>query len=624
MAASPRLIMIRLTMTGVAVAALGLFGAQTFPAHASEPGPFKIPDAQYEPVTWSDIARWADDDHAAAFGAFLISCRAVSRRKPVSNPDTVLYNALIEVCRQAVKVGPLKNPRARAFFEKHFRPVRIKKIGDEAGFLTGYYEPIVDGSRFPSPEFHAPLYRRPPDLAVAGRKPGGSIPNKAKIVRVVEKNDKKKQVEYYDRGAIEDGALDGKHLEITWLRDHITTFVIQIQGSARVRLEDGTMLRVNYDAHNGHPYTAVGRILMERGYIARHEMSMARIRNWMKYHPDEGREVRHKNRSFVFFRITGLGNDDEPSGAQGVPLTPGRSIAVDRQLHSYGTPFFIEADLPLDDERGNDKFNRLTIAQDTGSAIVGPARADIYFGSGDGPGAVAGRIRNKGQFVMLVPNEIDPVAAGRLMPLPLAKPKPPKAEKSKGKGKLKKKNKTRPEAKGEEEPEANSTASAAEAGKPDIKQPDVKSADTRPSDANPDAGTSQTAKSDSKVVAAPQSVEVKSLPTNPGPLTSIALVDPKAAAAKKSAAGSKKSAAAANKPAADAAEATDTPETTASIGGETTAETVLPLPRPRPAVEQKRGRRSKARSKRSRASRESRRRRAAPWWQRPPAAIGRQ
>ena len=198
---------------------------------------------------------------------------------------------------------------------------------------------------------------------------------------------------------------------------------IQIQGSARVRLEDGTMVRLNYDAHNGHSYTAVGRILIERKLVPREEMSMDRIGQWMMSNPDQAKELRGTNKSFVFFRITGLNSEVEPSGAQGVPLTPGRSIAVDR-THVYGTPFFIDAELPIEGARTKDKFRRLMVSQDTGSAILGPARADLYFGAGNDAGRIAGRIRQQGRFVMLLPRELDMVEAGKAMPLPRPKPAP--------------------------------------------------------------------------------------------------------------------------------------------------------------------------------------------------------
>ena len=182
------------------------------------------------------------------------------------------------------------------------------------------------------------------------------------------------------------------------------------------------MLRINYDAHNGYPYVAVGRILIERNIIPRDEMSLERIREWMRSNPESAEEVRRQNRSFVFFRIVGLSDDREPVGAQGIPLTPGRSIAVDNSLHVYGTPFFIEASLPLTNEKRTG-LDRLLIAQDTGSAILGPARADIFWGAGDEAGHVAGRIRHPGKFAMLVPRELDPVAAGARMPLPRERPR---------------------------------------------------------------------------------------------------------------------------------------------------------------------------------------------------------
>jgi membrane-bound lytic murein transglycosylase A len=229
-------------------------------------------------------------------------------------------------------------------------------------------------------------------------------------------------VPYYDRGQILDGALDGQHLEICWIKDQMDALLIQIQGSARVRLEDGTTLRINYDAHNGYPNVPIGRIFTERNIIPRAEMSLERIREWMRANPQSAQEVLRQNRSFMFFRIVGLSDDREAIGAEGIPLTPGRSIAVDNALHVYGTPFFIQAGLPLMGEKRNASLDRLMIAQDTGSAIVGPARADIYFGAGDQAGQLAGRIHNPGNFAMLVPRELDPVATGVQMPLPRERP----------------------------------------------------------------------------------------------------------------------------------------------------------------------------------------------------------
>jgi membrane-bound lytic murein transglycosylase A len=388
--------------------------------------PFKLPDSELEPVTWAQIDGWMVDDHLAAFNAFQVSCQPFRKIKE-PHDERPVYNALWQVCRRAATVKPANAQAARAFFEDNFRPVRISRLGEPQGFLTGYFEPIVQGSRFPNPEFHVPLYRRPPDLVAAGHKPGAdNFPNKSALVgRFNEKNE---IVPYHDRGAIEEGALDGQKLEICWLRDPFEALSISIQGSARVILEDGTPLRINYDAHNGYPYTAVGRVLIERNLVPRDEMSMQRIRDWMAANPDEAPKIRATNRSFIFFRITGLSNDGEPVGAQGVPLVPLRSIAVDK-LHVYGTPFFIDASLPIDSAKPTTPFRRLMIAQDTGSAIVGPARADLYWGAGDEAGRISGRIRHPGRFVMLLPRELDMLEVGKHVPLPPKKPDiPPEPE----------------------------------------------------------------------------------------------------------------------------------------------------------------------------------------------------
>jgi len=392
----------------------------TGPAVPDVPRPFRIHDAALEPADWSHLDGWAADDHAAAFAAFLASCRPIAMTAHPPGESRPMYAALHAVCRRALRAGKLNEDAARRFFEENFRPARIARLGDAAGFLTGYYEPIVDGSRFPTPVYHVPIYRRPPDLLPpAGTPNGGGFPNTGQSLR---RDRSGKLVPYYDRAEIEDGALDGRHLELCWIKDQTDALFIQIQGSARIRLEDGLMLRINYDSHNGFPYTPIGRILIDRKMVPRDQMSMDRIRQWIRDNPDGANELRRQNKSFVFFRIVGLGDDEEPLGAQGLPLTPGRSIAVDKALHVYGTPFFIQADLPIDSITTKNHFRRLMIAQDTGSAIVGPARADLYWGAGRQAGLVAGRLKDRGQFTMLIPREIDPAAAGTRMPLPLPRP----------------------------------------------------------------------------------------------------------------------------------------------------------------------------------------------------------
>ncbi|MFL4977513.1 MAG: murein transglycosylase A [Xanthobacteraceae bacterium] len=403
-------------VTRFPILAFGLL-AGLLPAWAAGPGSLKFPDASLEPSSWSQLDGWAADDHATAYTTFLTSCRALLAQKAAPAARR-FAEAMKAVCRRALATPRLNDEEARAFLEKNFHPLRIAKVGDPEGFLTGYYEPIVAGSRFPSPEYSVPMYRRPGDIIAAGRKKKGIFSNKGAVYRKVGK----KRARYYTRAEIEDGALDGRHLEICWLKDPIDAFFIHIQGSARIQLEDGSMLRINYDAHNGHRYLPVGRVLIERGEVPKEEMSMERIRQWMLAQPDGGRELRRMNDSFVFFRVTGLSAHDEPLGAQGVHLTPGRSIAVDRHVHLYGTVFWIEADLPIASEVPETKFRRLMVAQDTGSAIVGPARADIYFGAGEEAGLIGGRIKQPGRFAMLLPREIDPFARWRNVPLPPVRP----------------------------------------------------------------------------------------------------------------------------------------------------------------------------------------------------------
>ncbi len=339
------------------------------------------------------------------------------RRLPSSK---ALGTSLRDPCRIAKGLELSDGASAKAFFEEHFLPLRISRLGEGEGFVTGYYEPVIDGSRTQTDVYNVPVYRRPSNLFVRGTTQNTvGLPNKGEVFRKIGR---RKLVPYYDRAEIEDGAIAGRGLEICWLKDQTDLLFSQIQGSARVHLEDGSTIRINYDAHNGYPYTPVGRVLIDRGIIPREQMSMQKIREWMAQNPDGARDLRRQNRSYIFFREVNLSDKDEAVGAQGVPLTPGRSIAVDKSLHVYGTPFFIEGELPIESEQSKTPFHRLMIAQDTGSAIVGPARADLYFGAGVDAGKVSGRLRHSMRFVILVPKSLDPVARGRKMPVPDERP----------------------------------------------------------------------------------------------------------------------------------------------------------------------------------------------------------
>ena len=382
--------------------------------------PLEIPGSQYAPISWGDIAGWADDDQLAAFRAFRASCAPIAAQNSPAPDDKFLGTSLRPPCKVARRAEISTNPDARAFFEQHFVPLLISRLGEDAGFVTGYYEPIVEGSRTQTEGYTVPVYRRPSNLFVRGfNQASPSMPNKGQVFRKIGR---RKLVPYYDRAQIEDGAIAGRGLEVVWLKNQTDLLFIQIQGSARINLADGTMVRINYDAHNGYPYTPVGRVLIERNIVPKDQMSMQRIREYMEQNPDAAAELRRQNKSYVFFREVSLSDKDEAVGAQGVQLTAGRSIAVDKSLHVYGTPFYIDAILPIDSDNSSTPFRRLMVAQDTGSAIVGPARADIYFGAGPDAGRVAGRIKNAARFAILLPRELDPSPGARTIPLPDERP----------------------------------------------------------------------------------------------------------------------------------------------------------------------------------------------------------
>ncbi len=384
--------------------ALGLILVAMTPAMARMTMKFR--KAHVEAVNFAALDGWKNDNHALAYGAFLKSCGAILQGSKATRAARPVYDGLFKVCERAAAAGPLDRERARLFFEDNFKPVRILPevhsygyYTGADGFYTGYYEPEVAGSRVKTGVYNVPLYRVP--AKVAGKK--------------------SKVFAKYDRTEIEKGVLAGKGLEICWVKNPVDAFFAQIQGSTRVKLDDGGLLRLNYIASNGKPYTPVGRLLIDQGIFTPEEMSMDKIREYMKANPDEGKALRAKNRSFVFFSATQLGPTDECRGAQGVPLTPWRSLAVDPSIHVYGTPIWIDAKLPITSDLPQDTFQHLMVAQDTGSAIRGAARADIYFGHGGEIPHIAGRIKQFGKFVMLVPRSVA-VTGSADIPLPKSRP----------------------------------------------------------------------------------------------------------------------------------------------------------------------------------------------------------
>jgi membrane-bound lytic murein transglycosylase A len=337
-----------------------------------------------KPVSFASLAGWREDDHAAALGALLKSCRKARK------PD--------KACRAALKLGKnASRPAARAFFEAHYRPHVVSSV-TEPGFVTGYYEPELRGSRTRRGKLQIPVYRRPGDLITL--KPDTERARHNDGVTGVRRT-AQGQVPYFTRAEIDGGALKGRGLELLYLDDPVELFFLQVQGSGRVRLADGTTLRLGYAAKNGHPYTSIGKRLVEMGAGAPSDMTMEGVKAWLRADPKRGRALMHENRSYVFFReLKGSEGRDGPIGAQGVALTPGRSLAVDTAYHKLGLPIFVAApDLAT---QGGKPFRRLMVAQDVGSAIRGRERGDIFWGSGDAAGAVAGRTRYPAKFHVLL------------------------------------------------------------------------------------------------------------------------------------------------------------------------------------------------------------------------------
>jgi peptidoglycan lytic transglycosylase A len=341
---------------------------------ARDAGP---PRLSLAPVGFDRLAGWANDNAAGALPAFVKSCGRF-----LSEPDTTAFGPLEAgvdfgqigdwrgVCREAAVVPPGNNWAARQFFENEFKAMAVADYGARDGLFTGYFEIELNGSLYRHGHYQTPIYRRPPDLRSGPR---------------------------YSRAEIEDGALAGRGLELLWVGDPIDAFFLQIQGSGRVRLENGQTIRLGYDGQNGLPYVAVGRLLIEHGQISRAKLTMTSIRAWTREHPEAGAALRREDPSYVFFREV---KGDGPIGAEKTVLTPERSLAVDRAYIPLGTPIWLDADERFVPNRG---VHRLVIAQDTGGAIKGPVRGDLYWGSGRAAGDRAGEMDARGRYYLLLP-----------------------------------------------------------------------------------------------------------------------------------------------------------------------------------------------------------------------------
>jgi membrane-bound lytic murein transglycosylase A len=347
----------------------------------------------YEHAQWSQLPGWETDNVQEAWSAFLESCHALRFQAPWAGP-----------CAAAQTV-PADSPTSiRTYFESTFEPYKIiKRTGptrEDTGLVTGYFEPLLYGSRTPSARFVAPLYAPPPDLLTIDL---ASLYPELKGKRVRGRLEGNKVVPYFTRGELATERVLKGH-EIVWIDSAFEAMMLEVQGSGRVQLPDGKVIRLQYADQNGQPYHSVGRYLVTIGALTVEEANLPGIRAWLLAHPERLREVLDANPSVVFFSEAPLGDPKlGPKGAAGIPLTTGRSIAVDPTWIPLGTPVFLATTLP---DSGESPWQRLVIAQDTGGAISGAPRADYFFGSGPQAADLAGRMRQQGSLWLVWPRNV--------------------------------------------------------------------------------------------------------------------------------------------------------------------------------------------------------------------------
>jgi membrane-bound lytic murein transglycosylase A len=378
---------------------LPLIMTMTTPSHAA-------PQVRLAPVSFAGIEGWSTHPAAGALGPLRRSCREMMAegRGFVRAPRFAGTRADWSSACTALAGLPdsVDDAAMRRVLEAHFLPFRVDDAARPQGLFTGYYEATARGSRRRHGPYQMPIYRKPDDLvaldAVAesrlGMRYGRYVAGRA--------------LPYFSRAEIEAGALAGRGLELLWVDSPIDAFFIHIQGSGRVSMDDGSTVRLAFAAKSGRPYTAIGAVLYRRGALARDNLSMQSLRDWLARHPAAAAEVMRENQSFIFFREVDLADPVlGPPGAQQVQLTPNRSLAVDRAYWALGTPVWLDSAVIMPG-RPDRPFRMLMVAQDTGSAIVGAARGDVFFGAGDEAAILAGHMTSPGRMIVLLPKQFAP------------------------------------------------------------------------------------------------------------------------------------------------------------------------------------------------------------------------
>lgn len=370
------------------------------------------PPIAFQQSRFSDLPGYSQDRISEALPALARSCARLQARRADQPLDSQSrYGTPADwkaFCTGLTALQPGDEAGLRRLIESEMAPVAVLGEGKAEGLFTGYYEPLVRGHVRREGPYQVPLYRQPPDLVQVDL---GEFRDSLRGQRIAGRVRDGRLRPYEDRGAIEAGALQGKNLELVWLDDASDAFFLQVQGSGLVQLPDGRLKRVGFAAQNGHPYVALGKVMIERGLLPREDVTMQSIRAWLRANPSAAPDLLKQNPSYVFFRELPPPKDDSdgPLGAQGVALLPGRSLAVDRSHFALGMPLWLAATHPdPQPPHGEKPLRRLMVMQDTGGAIRGAVRGDVFWGHGAEAEAIAGRMKHPGRYWLLLPK---PVAA---------------------------------------------------------------------------------------------------------------------------------------------------------------------------------------------------------------------
>lgn len=371
---------------------------------ACEPPPTVAPEGlRLSALSYDDLPGWAEDDPRPALAAFRRSCGVMLSRGPNGSNGPGAITVTAEDWRPACDAAAalaedVSADDTRQYFQSMFRPFAALGPDGDQGLFTGYFEIEIRGARSQQDGFGVPIYRLPDDHVIADL---GVFDPEMKGRELVGRVENGRFVPYHTRGDIEGGALGDQNLEFLWIDDPVDVFMLHVQGSGRVVLPDGGVVRVGFAGHNGHDYASIGRALIERGEISKEKASWGGIRGWIDANPDKAAALFAENPRFIFFRfLDGIPPEAGPIGAQGVPLTPGRSLAVDRSFFPMGLPVWLDTNWPNDESR---PLRRLMVAQDAGGAIKGPVRGDFFWGFGADALAEAGKMRSRGRYFILLP-----------------------------------------------------------------------------------------------------------------------------------------------------------------------------------------------------------------------------